>query len=258
MTDPSTAPRNAYSPQLRTALVLTGSGTAGAYHAGVLRAFQEAGVKIDLVAGSGMGVASALFAAIDGGTGLWSADGLWRASGTSRYYRVRAAIRAGAWALALSLSVILLPLVALLVAGLVVYPLGFLLRLAGAASGNWLSRVVHLAASTRCSTPGSCHRCCLARSCCRWSLFAGTLGVLAIAVLIHGQREASRRGADLVADCRSAAVGLRRDAGGARRALAPGRRRGGRASARNRWSSAARIPSCCATTSGSPAFASCC
>ena len=31
-----------YSPHIRTALVLTGTGTAGAYHAGVLRALHEA------------------------------------------------------------------------------------------------------------------------------------------------------------------------------------------------------------------------
>ena len=45
-----------YSPQRRTALVLTGTGTAGAYHAGVLRALHEAGVKLDIVAGRGVGV----------------------------------------------------------------------------------------------------------------------------------------------------------------------------------------------------------
>jgi Patatin-like phospholipase len=185
VTGPSTPPRNAYSPQLRTALVLTGSGTAGAYHAGVLRAFQEAGVKIDLVAGSGMGAVSALFAAIDGGTGLWSADGLWRARGTARFYRVRAAIRAAAWALAISLSVILLPLVALLFAGLVVYPVGFLLRLAGAASGNWLSRSYTSLLDTMFD-PGFLPTVLPRAFLLSLVLFAGTLGVLAIAVLIHG------------------------------------------------------------------------
>jgi len=39
-----------YSPRQRTALVLAGTGTAGAYQAGVLRALAEAGVRIDLVA----------------------------------------------------------------------------------------------------------------------------------------------------------------------------------------------------------------
>ena len=49
--DPSPLPPiDSYAPQLRTALVLSGSGTAGAYHAGVLRALHEAGVKLDIVA----------------------------------------------------------------------------------------------------------------------------------------------------------------------------------------------------------------
>jgi hypothetical protein len=185
VTGPSASARTAYSPQLRTALVLTGSGTAGAYHAGVLRAFQEAGVKIDLVAGSGMGVVSALFAAIDGGTGLWSADGLWRSPGASRYYRVRAAIRAGAWALAGSLSVILLPLVALLVAGLVVYPIGFLLRLGGASSGTGLSRW-YTALLESVFDPGFLPTVLPRAFLLSLVLFAGTLGVLGIGVLIHG------------------------------------------------------------------------
>src|SRR5438045_4151030 len=41
---PSSA-ADSYSPQIRTALVLTGTGTAGAYHAGVLRALHEAGSR---------------------------------------------------------------------------------------------------------------------------------------------------------------------------------------------------------------------
>ena len=57
-------PDRLYSTRLRTALVLSGSGTAGAYHAGVLRALHEAGIKIDLVAGRGAGVVSAMFAAM--------------------------------------------------------------------------------------------------------------------------------------------------------------------------------------------------
>ena len=41
--DPTPPDRPSYSPHLRTALVFTGTGTAGAYHAGVLRALHEAG-----------------------------------------------------------------------------------------------------------------------------------------------------------------------------------------------------------------------
>ena len=67
-----------YSPERRTALVLCGTGAHGAYHAGVLRALQEAGVKIDVMAGQGVGAGAAALAAIDGAARLWDADGVWR------------------------------------------------------------------------------------------------------------------------------------------------------------------------------------
>lgn len=57
--------------------MLAGTGAHGAYHAGVLRAFHEAGVKIDVVAGHGIGAAAAALTAIDGGSTLWDAQGLW-------------------------------------------------------------------------------------------------------------------------------------------------------------------------------------
>src|SRR5207253_3812991 len=78
-----------YSPQRRTALVLTGSGTAGAYHAGVLRALHEAGVKLDVVAGRGVGVVGALFAAIDGAHRLWEEKGFWRSPAVASLYSWR-------------------------------------------------------------------------------------------------------------------------------------------------------------------------
>jgi len=136
---PTPSPRDAYSPQLRTALVLTGAGTAGAYHGGVLRALQEAGVKVDLVAGTGMGVASALFAAIDGTARLWDRDGVWRTPTVAGFYRARRVLRMAAWALAAAWAVALLPFLAL-GAGLIVYPAGFLLQVAGAETGGWIAR----------------------------------------------------------------------------------------------------------------------
>jgi hypothetical protein len=75
-----------YSPSRRTALVLCGTGAHGAYHAGVLRALQEAGVKIDVVAGQGIGAAGAVLAAIDGGSRLWDADGIWRSKQAFDFY----------------------------------------------------------------------------------------------------------------------------------------------------------------------------
>lgn len=131
--------------------MLTGSGTAGAYHAGVLRAFEEAGVKIDLVAGTGVGVASALVAAIDGGPRLWDRDGLWRDRRVGGFYRVRPALRAAAWGLAGAAAVAFLPFAALLL-GLLVYPAGFLLGLAGSGEGSVLASA-HAALMARLFDP---------------------------------------------------------------------------------------------------------
>ncbi|MGH9332068.1 MAG: patatin-like phospholipase family protein, partial [Vicinamibacterales bacterium] len=119
-----------YSPRRRTALVLAGSGTAGAYHAGVLRALHEAGVRIDLVAGQGMGAASAMVAAIDGAARLWEPDGLWRGAHLGRFYGWRGALRAAGWLAGLALVCLLLPL-GLLVAAMPVYLVGLILNLVG-------------------------------------------------------------------------------------------------------------------------------
>ena len=137
--DPSLEPRDAYSPRLRTALVLAGTGTAGAYHAGVLRALREAGIKIDVVAGRGIGAVGALFEAIDGASRLWEEKGFWRSSQVRRLYRWRSALRASAWAVTAALAVVLVPF-ALLLAGLLVYPVAFLLGVAGVDTGATLVR----------------------------------------------------------------------------------------------------------------------
>jgi hypothetical protein len=89
----------AYSPDRRTALLFCGTGAHGAYQAGALRALQEAGVKIDIVAGHGMGAVTAAMAAIDGGARLWEADGLWRGQGVAAMYRWKPAIRIAGWLL---------------------------------------------------------------------------------------------------------------------------------------------------------------
>lgn len=114
-------PGRTYSTRLRTALVLTGSGTAGAYHAGALRALHEAGIKVDLIAGRGAGAVSALFAAIDGGPRLWEVAGIWKARGAERFYGWRPALRAAGFALLAGALALLLPLIllaAIVVAGL--------------------------------------------------------------------------------------------------------------------------------------------
>src|SRR5471030_3095705 len=97
-------------PQRRTALVLTGTGTAGAYHAGVLRALHEAGVKLDIVAGRGVGVVGALFAAVDGAQRLWDEKVFLRADRIERMYEWRIVPRVIVWALAVSVSIVAIPI----------------------------------------------------------------------------------------------------------------------------------------------------
>lgn len=132
------AGREPYSPKHRTALVLTGTGTAGAYHAGVMRALAEAGVRIDLVAAHGIGVVGACFAAIDGASTLWKPDGFWRQPAVLRFYPWRRLLRALGWACGAAAALILIPL-AVLALGVVVYPLAFLLRLAQLSAANTLA-----------------------------------------------------------------------------------------------------------------------
>lgn len=86
-----------YSPSRRTALVLCGTGAHGAYHAGVLRAFQEAGVRIDLVAGHGVGAAGAVLSAIDGSARLWEPAGIWRSPQSQALYAFTPAVRIALW-----------------------------------------------------------------------------------------------------------------------------------------------------------------
>jgi hypothetical protein len=130
----------AYSPERRTALVLTGTGAHGAYHAGVLRALQEAGVKIDILAGHGIGAGSAALAALDGAARLWDASGIWRSKAAAGLYGWRWPIRtAGAIGVVL-LATLLTPLAVLLV-GLLVFLAGFVLEMLQVEAG---ARIVSL------------------------------------------------------------------------------------------------------------------
>jgi hypothetical protein len=123
-----------YSPQLRTAVLLSGSGTGGAYHAGVLRALHEAGVKIDVMSGRGIGVVSALFAAIDAGAKTWEDGGVWRRRPVPRLYQWRHSLR---WAAVFGLAAVAVLAIPLLVlaTGLVAYPLSFLVQMVNVEAG---------------------------------------------------------------------------------------------------------------------------
>src|SRR5437870_10945932 len=104
--------RDPYAPRRRTALVLSGAGTSGAYHAGVLRALHEAGVKIDIAAGRGIGVVGAMFAAVDGAQRLWDERGFWKGPGVRALYGWRLAPRAIGAAIAASVAIVCAPIAA--------------------------------------------------------------------------------------------------------------------------------------------------
>ena len=111
-----------YSPKRRTAVVFTGIGTTGAYHAGVLRALDESGVKIDLVVGSGAGAITAAFAAVGGGTKLYGPGGLWDGARFASFYRLRPALHVALSLVGISFAIIALPVALGLLLGLL-FPL---------------------------------------------------------------------------------------------------------------------------------------
>jgi hypothetical protein len=107
-----------YSPKRRTALVFTGSGSSGAYHAGALKALDESGVKIDLVVGSGIGTVAAAYAAVSGGAKLYGPQGFWHGVRWDAFYRLRPVLRIALALLGLSFAFFALPLLGALVLGL--------------------------------------------------------------------------------------------------------------------------------------------
>lgn len=128
-----------YSPERRTALVLTGTGADGAYHAGVLRALHETGIKIDLVCGRGIGAVGAVFAAVGGASRLSDAKGLWRHDAVARLYTWRWPFRLVLAVLAAIAGILLGPLL-FLTLGLLAYIVGLFLGMAGLDLGATLMR----------------------------------------------------------------------------------------------------------------------
>lgn len=96
--------------------MLCGSGTAGAYHAGALRAIVEAGIKIDVIGAHGAGVATALPAAVDGGARVSDPAGPWANPRLRRAYPWRTALRVAAGGLVAAGLLLLSPMLLLAVA----------------------------------------------------------------------------------------------------------------------------------------------
>jgi len=128
--------RDAYSPERRTALLFTGTGADGAYHAGAMRAIQEAGVKIDVVGGRGIGAVAAVLGAVDGGSQLWDFGGFWRSPAVETFYRWRWPFAVLRWLGIALLAVLAIP-AAIILLGLVVYPIALVLGMAGLAVGAY-------------------------------------------------------------------------------------------------------------------------
>ena len=150
--------RSHYSPDRRTALVLTGTGIDGAYHAGALHALTEAGVRVDLVAGRGVGAVGALFAAIDGGARLWEKGGLWRRSLQQSLYPWRPAYRHVATGLAIAALLLVVPAVVLGLS-LAAYQIALLADIAGPGTAQWLADGWGRMLSALLA-PGHCRRGC--------------------------------------------------------------------------------------------------
>jgi hypothetical protein len=174
---PSVATHASYSPKRRTALVLSGTGAEGAYHAGVLRALHEAGVKLDMVAGRGVGAIGALFAAVDGAERLWVDQGFWLAPGAGSLYRWRTVPRVMLWSLGIAVALVAVP-VAAVALGLVVFPIDFVLKMVGIGGAQGLVGA-YLRAAEGAFAPGA-----LPTWLPRLALL--TLGCAGMAALVHG------------------------------------------------------------------------
>ena len=130
-----TESRDSYSPERRTALLFTGTGADGAYHAGAMRALQEAGVKIDIVGGRGIGAVSAVLAAVDGSAQLWEEGGFWRSEAVEQLYRWRWPFRV-LRLLGIALIGVLAVPAGVLMLAVFVYPIALVLGMAGLQSGS--------------------------------------------------------------------------------------------------------------------------
>jgi hypothetical protein len=108
--------------------VLTGTGTAGAYQAGALRAIAESGIRVDVVAAHGAGVLTALASAIDGGARVWDPAGPWTSDRLRHAYSWRPALRVAFIGLLICFALLLSPLLVLALAA-VIYGLATLAAL---------------------------------------------------------------------------------------------------------------------------------
>jgi hypothetical protein len=103
-----------------------------------MRALHEAGVKIDVVSGRGVGVVGALFAAVDAAQKTWEDGGLWRRRPAIQMYGWRPALWWAAGLCLLAVAILAIPLLVLATA-LVAYPLSFLVQMINVDTGYRLA-----------------------------------------------------------------------------------------------------------------------
>jgi hypothetical protein len=101
-----------------------------------MRAIQEAGVKIDVVGGRGIGAIAAVLGAVDGGSQLWDQAGFWRSASVETFYQFRWPFMVLRWLGVALLAVLAIP-AAVILLGLIVYPIALLLGMAGLAVGAY-------------------------------------------------------------------------------------------------------------------------
>lgn len=118
--------------------MLSGVGADGAYHAGVLKALHDAGVKVDLVAGRGVGALGAVLFAVDGAATLWDRLGFWQRPVLRRAYGLTWRYRAIGAALVATAAVVAGPLL-LLGGAVAVWPIALGLGLVGVDAGAALA-----------------------------------------------------------------------------------------------------------------------
>jgi hypothetical protein len=99
-----------------------------------MRALQEAGVKIDVVGGRGIGAVAAVLAAVDGASQLWEPGGFWRSPLVPRMYQWRWPFLVLRWLMMALLAALAIPALVILL-GLAVYPIALLLGMAGLEAG---------------------------------------------------------------------------------------------------------------------------
>jgi len=101
-----------------------------------MRAIQEAGVKIDVVGGRGIGAIAAVLGAVDGGSQLWDSGGFWRSPAVETFYRWRWPFTVLRW-LGIALLAVLGVPAAVILLGIIVYPIALLLGMAGLTVGAY-------------------------------------------------------------------------------------------------------------------------